>query len=416
MGGWKQDLRAALPGWVAARVLTLAALGLATFLRPRWPVPLPGTARFAENGLLGWDADWYRRIALYGYDGVPEQGLRFFPLLPELARVLGLGTSLGIGIALLVLANGPALAVGALVARLVRVEGGDEHLARLAATLMALAPPAFVLVMGYTEAIAICALLGAILAARAGAASGKSREGAEAGDASADSNDSGGRYAKGENPAGLTARRGDPCVDTGRWGIAAACGLVAGIARPTGVLVGVPLAIIALDGFRRVGWLARARRLAAVVSPAVGAAPYLLWAQLDRGDWYAPYRVQAIPGLRGDFVDPFTRLGRALATIIGGGVGAKGHDLVVPLAVLLLVPAVLRWSKPLAALSIVSTAVALSAENLGSFERYLWASVVPVLTVAWLCRGPLAARVAPAVAGAGLAILATLAFLGYYVP
>ncbi len=373
MGGWKEDLRAALPGWVAARVLTLAALALAAFLRPRWPVALPGTARFAEAGLLGWDADWYRRIALHGYDGVPEQGLRFFPLLPEVARVLGFGTSLGVGIALLALANGPALGVGALVSRLVRIEGGDDGLARLAATLMALAPPAFVLVMGYTEAIALCALLGAILAARAG-------------------------------------------QGRGRWGVAAGCGLVAGIARPTGVLAAVPLAILAVDGIRHVGWTARARRLAAVVSPALGAAPYLLWAQLDRGDWYAPYRVQSIPGLRGDFVDPFTRLGRAVATIVGGGVGAKGHDLVVPVAVLLLVPAVLRWSKTLAALSIVSTTVALSAENLGSFERYLWASVVPVLTVAWLCRGPIAARVAPFVAGAGLTVLATLAFLGYYVP
>ena len=412
MGGWKEDLRAALPGWVAARVLTVAALGLAAFLRPRWPVPLPGTARFAENGLLGWDADWYRRIALHGYDGVPEQGLRFFPLLPELARVLGLGTSVGVGIALLVLANGPALGVGALVSRLVRVEGGDQHLARLAATLMALAPPAFVLVMGYTEAIAICALLGAILAARAGATS-------RARDSRAEDSRAEGDEAADTAPAGEpdAPTDGDPAgADAGRWGIAAACGVVAGMARPTGVLVGLPLAIIALDGFRRVGWPARARRVAAVVSPVVGAAPYLLWAQLDRGDWYAPYRVQSIPGLRGDLVDPFTRLGRALATIAGGGVGAKGHDLVVPVAVLLLLPAVLRWSKPLAALSIVSTTVAFSAENLGSFERYLWASVVPVLTVAWLCRGPLAARIAPAVAGAGLAVLATLAFLGYYVP
>jgi len=380
VGAWKEDLWAALPAWVAARVLTLAALGLSAFLRPRWPVTLPGTARFAENGLLGWDADWYRRIALHGYDGVPDQGLRFFPLLPEVARVVGFGTSLGVGIALLALANGPALGVGVLVARLVRVEGGDERLARLAATLMVLAPPAFVLVMGYTEAIAICALLGAILAAR------------------------------------TAASDGDASPGTGRWGIAAACGLVAGMARPTGVLAGIPLAILAVDGARRAGWGERARRLAAVVSPAVGAAPYLVWAQLDRGDWYAPYRVQSIPGLRGDFVDPFTRLGRAVGTIAGGGVGAKGHDLLVPVAVLLLVPAVLRWSKPLAAMTIVTTAIALSAEHLGSFERYLWASVVPVLTVAWLCRGPVAARVAPVVAGAGLTVLATLAFLGYYVP
>jgi len=205
--GWKDDLRTALPGWVAARVITLAALSLSAFLRPRWPVALPKTAEFAKAGLLGWDADWYRRIALHGYDGVPDQGLRFFPLLPEVARVLGFGTSLGIGIVLLVLSNGPALGVGALVSRLVRTEGGDDGLARLCATLIALAPPAFVLVMGYTEAIAMCALLGAVLAAR-----------------------------------------------IGRWEIVGACGLLAGIARPTGVLLGVPLAVLALEGLRQAGW------------------------------------------------------------------------------------------------------------------------------------------------------------------
>lgn len=330
---------------------------------------LPGTARFARGGLLGWDADWYRRIALHGYDGVPDQGLRFFPLLPEVARVVGFGTSLGVGLALLVLANGPALGVGALASRVVRLEGGDESLARLSATLVALAPPAFVLVMGYTEAIALCALLGAVVAAR-----------------------------------------------VRRWEVAAACGLVAGLARPTGVLLGVPLVVLALQGLRDAGWRERARRALAVVSPALGAVPYLVWAQVDRGDWYAPYRVQSLPGLRGSFVDPFTRMWRALATLVGGGVGVDAHDLWVPLAVLLLIPAVRRWSPALASLAVVTTVVALSAENLGSFERYVWASVVPVLTVAWLCRGPLARRVAPVVAGAGMAVLAFLAFVGYYVP
>ena len=365
---------------MAARVITLVALGVAALARPLWPVELPPTERFARGGLLGWDADWYRRIALEGYDGVPEQGLRFFPLLPEVARVVGFGTSIGVGIALLVLANGPALGVGALAHRLVRLEGGDAELGRLAATMVALAPPAFVLVMGYTEAIALCALLGGILAARRGA-----------------------------------------------WWMASGCGLVAGLARPTGVLLAVPLAVLAVwgsrrpddgggEGLRQAGWGERFRRAAAVASPALGAAPYLLWAQLARGDWYAPYRVQSMPGLRGSFVDPFTRVWRALSTLAGGGVGVDAHDLWVPVAVVLLVPAVRRWSPALGSLAVVTTVIAISAENLGSFERYIWASIVPVLTVAWLCAGPLARRVAPAVAGTGMALLATLAFLGYYVP
>ena len=367
--GWREDVRAALPGWVAARVITGVALLLAIVARPRWPVELPGTAPFARSGLLGWDADWYRRIALHGYDGVPDQGLRFFPLLPQLARILGLGTGIGVAIALLVLANGPALGVGALTSRLVRLEGGDAALGRLAATLVALAPPAFVLVMGYAEGIALCALLGGIVAARREA-----------------------------------------------WGVVTACGLVAGLARPTGILLGVPLLLIALSGLRTAGWAGRGRRVLAVASPALGALPYLLWAQIDRGDWYAPYRVQSIPGLRGGFLDPFSRIGRALLTLAHGGVGVDGHDLWAPVAVALLVPAVRRWTPALAALAAITMMVALSAENLGSFERYVWASVVPVMTLAWLCRGKRARRVAPLAAGTGLAVLAFLAFLGYYVP
>jgi hypothetical protein len=365
----RADLRAALPGWVAARALVAVALVLGTIGRRLPGVRLPGTVRFGRGGLLGWDADWYRRIAEHGYRGVGGAGLRFFPLLPVLARVLGVGTGVGIAVALLVLANGPALVVGGLVHRLAKAEGCDAATARLAATLVALAPPAFVLVMGYTEGLALCALLGAVL-----------------------------------------------CAREGRWWWAAACALVAGLARPTGILVDAPLGLLALGGLRRAPLRSLVARGAALLAPLAGTGLFLWWVGRTFGDPLLPYRVQSNRGLRGASIDPFSRLGRAVWTVAHGGVGLDGHDLWALVAVALLVPTVRRWSPHLSAFAVLTVGVALSATRLGSFERYVWASVVPVLTVAWLCRSPRARRFAPVVSGVLMATAATLAFLGYYVP
>ena len=38
--------------------------------------------------LLAWDAAFYADIAHGGYDAVPRAGLRFFPLVPLLARAV----------------------------------------------------------------------------------------------------------------------------------------------------------------------------------------------------------------------------------------------------------------------------------------------------------------------------------------
>ena len=41
-----------------------------------------------HDGLLAWDASWYRDIAHGGYDGVAKEGLRFFPLFPMLGTAV----------------------------------------------------------------------------------------------------------------------------------------------------------------------------------------------------------------------------------------------------------------------------------------------------------------------------------------
>ena len=139
-----------------------------------------------------------------------------------MARYLALGIAGATGVTLLIVANASALALGALLHRLVIVETGDRALARRAAWLIALVPPAVVLVMGYAEATAIALAVAAFLALR-----------------------------------------------TRRWEWAAAAGLLAGLARPLGVLLVVPAALEAARGWSGVSRRDGISRVSAVVAPAV---------------------------------------------------------------------------------------------------------------------------------------------------
>ena len=86
----RDDLRAAVAPWAVARVLVVGALLLSRHLydevgRDPRPVQL-------GQGLFAWDAAFYREIAEHGYAALPNSALRFFPLVPLMAR--GLGTVL----------------------------------------------------------------------------------------------------------------------------------------------------------------------------------------------------------------------------------------------------------------------------------------------------------------------------------
>ena len=371
---WRVDVRAALPGWLVARALVGLALVVAWFVRHHTGLHLPYTARFGRRGLLGWDADWYESLARHGYAGTISlrrgtglEALRFFPLLPLLARLLGVVT--GVSAALLLLGNVPALGLGAAVHRLTLHETGDGAAARRAAALVALAPPAFVLAMGYTEAIAVASLAVALL-----------------------------------------------CLRRRQWWWAALFGVVCGLARPTGLLLGLPALIEALRGVRAVPARELVARASAVVAPAVGAVAYLLWVRGVYGDWYLPYRVQQVAGLRGHTVDPLVTVARAVSGLATGHVGTDAHYVWVLVLLALLVPTVRALPPSLAALGVATVVVALAAQHLGSLERYAWGSVVLVVAVAIVSRGRRASRWVPALSGLAMGTYATLAFLGYYVP
>lgn len=369
--GWPHRVLALLtsPGvvsWVAARLAVLAALAFARYLVSNLGAEDP--AGRPPSGLVGWDASWYLRIIESGYQHLPWESLRFFPLLPLLAKVVS--PVLGARVALLVVVNLASLGAGLLIERLARHETGDRALSGRAAWFLAFLPPAFVLVMGYAESLLIFLGLATFLSLR-----------------------------------------------TKRWGWAAAAGLLAGLCRPLGVLLVLPALIEAARDLRHAGPGERLRRALAVVAPGAGGLAYLGWSWVAHGDPMRPLRLQQEYDRRGGFENPVTRLAEAARQLVDGA--DLGSGLHFPWAIgflVLLVVCFRRWPASYGAYAAAVLLVALSAGNLDSLERYGLSAFPLVLALAGLLRVGWLERVALTLAAAGLIVYATLAFLGAYVP
>jgi hypothetical protein len=370
----RRDIGRALPGWLVARAAVAISLVAAHLVYHYMRPPGAAVARHLEEGLLGWDAAWYEDIASHGYEPLPRVGLRFFPLLPLLARPLGWLLGGRYGVALLVLANVSALVLGALLHRLALAETGDAALARRAAWMVALTPPAFVLAWGYPEALSGCLAVAAFLALR-----------------------------------------------TRRWGLAAGAGLLAGLTRPVGVLLALPAAIEAARGWRHAGWGERVRRAVAVAGAPAGSLLYLAWVGARFGDPSLPFSVQQGPRFRGAVANPVVVLWDAWTRLLGGDLtrGFRGNALHAPWAVVVIVLVVIvfrHWPVSYGAFAATTVLVALSTERLGSFERYAFGAFPVVLALAVLGRRPVAERCIVAVGALTVTLYGTLALLGAYVP
>jgi hypothetical protein len=365
-------VRAALPAWLVARVAVLFSLAAAHLLFDYLDPMAPSVARHVDQGLLGWDAERYWEIASKGYEALPVQELRFFPLFPLLARALEPLTPGAAGSALLLVANGAALAMGVVLYRLSVLETGDQGLGRRAAWLVAFTPPAFVLVWGYSEAL-----------------------------------------------GGLLTVLCFLCLRTRRWGGAAAAGILAALTRPVGVLLALPAAIEATRGLRSTGWRERAARMLAVAAPVAGSGAYLGWVAATRGDPFLPLSIQQEADFRGDMTNPLVVMWRAVDSLLAGTEPLRGNAIHVPWALLLVALVVLTfryWPVSYGVFAAASVLVALSAERLGSLERYGFAAFPVILTLAVLAARRPVERAVIAVGGITMTAFATMALLGRYVP
>ena len=354
-------MRVALAAWAEARLYVAAAYIITTAVVNRLEPPPDFTP--VSDGLLAWDGRWYEAIATSGYADAADPALRFFPLWPVLGRAASWIPGIGAGVALVIMANAAALAAGVLMHRLVVSETGDPRLARRAVRLLALAPPSFVLVLAYSEALYLTLALSMFLLAR--------------------------RH---------------------RWWVAAAVGYLAGLTRPVGALLAVPAAVMA--------WPQRSQRrvgaLAAVVAPLAGAATFCLWAQGALGDAFAPLDRQR--ELRGDLVEPVSRLVRGAWRGAHGDTGELLHFLAAVVLIALAVVAARRLSRAMALYAVISLALLLAAENLNSLERYALSAFPLVIAAAVVSRHRRLDRWVVGAAGAGMVCLTTLAFHGVYVP
>jgi hypothetical protein len=360
----RRDVRAAVAPWVVARVLVIGSLALSRHVFTK--IGTPPSPIALRQGLFAWDGAFYRSIAEHGYHAVGRASLRFFPLVPVLARALGWVFLGHTAVALLVIANASALGFGALIHRLVIRETGDLAVARRAAWFGAVFPAAAVLVLGYAEATAM--LLGALMF------------------------------------LGLRTRR---------FGWAAGAGLLAGLCRPVGVLLVVPALVEAARDWRTADARERAVRVSAVAAPAIGASLYLGWVGLEFGDAWLPISLQNRLTLRGGFQDPFSRTIDAFGDLFGGDRFGSGLHIVWALFFAALLVVLVRRAAGSYSLYAAATLVlGLSAHNLDSFERYAMSTFPFLIALAMITRREQVERAALVVAGAGLVGYATLAFLG----
>jgi hypothetical protein len=206
----------------------------------------------------------------------------------------------------------------------------------------------------------------------------------------------------------------------GRWWLVAGAGLLAGMLRPTGVVLALPVAIEAVRQTAHGSAADRVRAAIATAAPVLGACLYLFWAAANFGDFFQPLREQTAPWLRGGvLVDPASTLVKGLISPFTGQYSEAVSLMHLPwivLAIALLIAGRRLLPPSLLAFSAACLVLALTARHFSSFERYA-ASAVPLLLVAAALLSTRRRRsVALSLAASLLAGYAFAAFCAVYVP
>ncbi len=357
--------------WLTARVITAFALGLAKYEVKHFHITNPKAVLETHYGLLGSDAGWYQTIAANGYGPLPRAATRFFPLLPLLDRGVSDVTTMTVGIASLVITNAASLLVGIGIYVLACSEYKDKIIARRAVWLIMLAPPAFVFVMGYSEALLVLLAVAFFVAIRRGS-----------------------------------------------WWWAALFGYLAGTARPIGCLLVVPAVIEVIRSWRTYRWARWPGKVVAIVSAGAGTVTYLAWVSSQYGSGFLePLKIQQQQAHHGALTDPAPTIYHSLANLAHGHhIGDGLHVPWIGVVVVLLVVAFWRLPVSYGAFALCVVVIALSGSNLDSFERYALSAFPLVLAGATLLKSPRVAAVTFVLSGAAMALYAVLAFQGAYVP
>jgi hypothetical protein len=337
-----QGLRAALPAWIAARVLVC---GVSWFLYPRDPL----------NGLHMWDTKWYTVIEAEG--GYRFRNLvHFFPLTPLVAHYAVLALFLSpTANTLIAFCWIVALPYGATVYVLTLREIGDRAAARRAAWLTQLIPGGFAQVMGYTEPLAGLLAAGYFLAVRTPSLRRLSPAGA----------------ATVTGTAAATATHRATAIAA----IAApTLGFLCGLARPTGALIAIAGLAEGAREVRRAPHRARAtaKALLTTIAPVAGLGSWLLYCQVRFHGWTLPFDEQLASHNRGAIMnDPLSTFTTMLHWSIQHQFVAYIAAILTLLAVALL-PA-LAWRLPVSYIAWTAPLLVLAAGSnaFTSIARYV---------------------------------------------
>lgn len=348
--GWRTVLLA----WITARLLTLGSFAAARLVDGQRP------AGSHFEGLLGWDAAWYGRIAALGYAQTDVEARRFFPVFPMLASGVSDASGLPEGISLLLISNTSALVLGLLLYRLVILEGWNDVLARGAVWACYLAPSGFVYVMGYSESLTGAVLVGVALLVR-----------------------------------------------SGRWLPVLPLCVVAGALRPNGFAIAALVAVEACRDWRHASRRQRVLRVVAVAGAPLGLALFLAWQEVAFGEALAPLRIAAQPGLRG---------GRLVNPLVTGDVGSiLGHLFWVGLSAGLIIVCARRMPASYTWFTLLAFLLAVNSRGFLSFERVV-SVAFPLAMVVSLVLPQRRRRVVALAAGGALCGYTMLAALTLYVP
>lgn len=373
-GSLTDSVRASVLPYLVSRAIVLAALGVARFLSDTIHHASPAMKGHLPSyvGLLGWDASWYVRIAEMGYAGAGPSSLRFFPLFPLMIRYLGALPGVSYDAASLIIVNVAAFVALVALHALVTRESLGEGVATRAVWILSLWPAAFVLVMGYSEALLLCLSIAAFW-----------------------------------------------CWRNGRYWWAVVPAYLAALSRPVGLLLAVPalVEILSEHRSRQLRMKDVPPRLCSLLAAPAGAATFLGWSAATTGSFTKPMRLQVQSSHRGGVADPLVTVEHEFHDLFNGvHLGSSLHAPFVVVFVVLTIYLFFRLPAAYGWYAAATMAVAVTAPNLDSFERYGLACFPLAIAAACLTENRSAERVVLAGLGATLACLATLAFLSLYVP
>ncbi len=358
--------------YLVSRALVLAcALAAVEWLnhdpgRGPWP-QLTGPHVAVVQALGRWDAAWYIDVARFGYRPIPRgasthASRAFFPGYPVVVRLLTRSTGASALVAAVLLAFVFGAAAAVVLWRLVAEIAGVDA-ARRAVTLFCLSPGAFVLSMGYSEALYVLATGVALL---------------------------------------MLVRR--------EWWLAGAATAVAGFTRSNGLALIATCALVAACVYVR----ERDRRaLAAPLVGSLGVLSFFGYLYLHSGDLLQWFHVERDGW--GDRVAPLAALvyhARMLPmmSLRSGGLNDLVWFASGAIGVLGLV-ALVRWRPPLPVLAygVLAALLALSSYQVGLRPRMLLTAFPILLAVGVVLRG----RAFAVVTGVSVVLLIVLSVLSF---